>query len=45
MFRLPTIQALAAHLGGGAASTAVAQGQSRAQARRLLRNRNLQTQP
>ncbi len=45
MFRLPTIQALAAHLGGGGASTAVAQGQSRAQARRMLRNRNLQTQP
>ncbi|WBY03348.1 LLM class flavin-dependent oxidoreductase [Ramlibacter tataouinensis] len=44
MFRLPTIQALAAHLAGGAASTAVAQGQSRAQARRMLRNRNLQTQ-
>ncbi|KQT09697.1 MupA/Atu3671 family FMN-dependent luciferase-like monooxygenase [Ramlibacter sp. Leaf400] len=41
MFRLPTIRALAAHLGGGAASTAVAQGQSRAQARRMLRNRNL----
>lgn len=44
MFRLPTIHALAAHLGGGGASSAVAQGQSRAQARRLLRNRNLQTQ-
>ena len=44
MFRLPTIQALAAHLGGGGASSAVAQGQSRAQARRMLRNRSLQTQ-
>ncbi|WP_167772871.1 MupA/Atu3671 family FMN-dependent luciferase-like monooxygenase [Ramlibacter humi] len=41
MFRLPTISALAAHLGGGAASTAVSQGQSRAQARRMLRNRQL----
>jgi natural product biosynthesis luciferase-like monooxygenase protein len=41
MFRLPTIRGLAAHLSGGAASTAVAQGQSRAQARRALRNRNL----
>ena len=45
MFRLPTIRALAAHLGGGGASTAVAQGQSRAQARRMLRNRSLQAQP
>ncbi|TFZ02999.1 LLM class flavin-dependent oxidoreductase [Ramlibacter henchirensis] len=45
MFRLPTIRALAAHLGGGGASTAVAQGQSRAQARRMLRNRSMQAQP
>ena len=44
MFRLPTIRALAEHLGGGGASTAVAQGQSRAQARRMLRNRGLQSQ-
>ncbi|HZY17563.1 MAG TPA: MupA/Atu3671 family FMN-dependent luciferase-like monooxygenase [Ramlibacter sp.] len=43
MFRLPTIRALAAHLSGGAASTAVSQGQSRAQARRMLRTRHLQT--
>jgi natural product biosynthesis luciferase-like monooxygenase protein len=41
MFRLPTIRALAEHLGGGAASTAVSQGQSRAQARRMLRSRQL----
>ncbi|MGZ5847986.1 MAG: MupA/Atu3671 family FMN-dependent luciferase-like monooxygenase, partial [Ramlibacter sp.] len=39
MFRLPTIRGLAAHLSGGAASTAVSQGQSRAQARRNLRSR------
>ncbi|WP_427915533.1 MupA/Atu3671 family FMN-dependent luciferase-like monooxygenase [Ramlibacter sp. MMS24-I3-19] len=44
MFRLPTIRGLAAHLSGGAASTAVSQGQSRAQARRMLRSR-LQTTP
>jgi acyl carrier protein len=44
MFRLPTIRALAAHLAGGAASTAVSQGQSRAQARRMLRTR-LQATP
>jgi acyl carrier protein len=42
MFRLPTIRGLAAHLSGGAASTAVSQGQSRAQQRRMLRTRNLQ---
>jgi natural product biosynthesis luciferase-like monooxygenase protein len=42
MFRLTTIRALAAHLSGGAASTAVSQGQSRAQQRRMLRTRNLQ---
>ena len=42
MFRLPTIRGLAAHLSGGAASTAVSQGQSRAQQRRALRSRNLQ---
>ncbi len=45
MFRLPTIRGLAAHLAGGAASTAVAQGQSRAQARRMLRTRQLQASP
>ena len=45
MFRLPTIRGLAAHLGGGAASTAVSQGQTRAQARRMLRNRQLQPTP
>jgi acyl carrier protein len=39
MFRLPTIRGLAAHLSGGAISTAVSQGQSRAQARRMLRSR------
>jgi acyl carrier protein len=44
MFRLPTIRGLAAHLSGGAASTAVSQGQSRAQARRMLRSR-LQASP
>jgi len=43
MFRLPTIRALAAHLSGGAASTAVSQGQSRAAARRMLRSRQLAT--
>jgi hypothetical protein len=45
MFRLPTIRGLAAHLSGGAASTAVSQGQSRAQARRLLRSRQMQPTP
>jgi len=45
MFRLPTIRALAAHLSGSAAAapTAVADGLSRAQARRVLRTRGLQT--
>ncbi|MBA2964702.1 MULTISPECIES: MupA/Atu3671 family FMN-dependent luciferase-like monooxygenase [Ramlibacter] len=45
MFRLPTIRALASHLAGSgsAAVTAVSEGQSRAQARRMLRTRNLQT--
>ena len=36
MFRLPTIRALAAHLGGNAPRTAVADGLSRAQARRVV---------
>jgi len=40
MFRLPTIQALAGHLGGNApVSSAVSDGQLRAQARRLMRSR------
>ena len=39
MFRLPTIRALAAHLGGQGASTALDQGLSRANARRALRSR------
>jgi len=45
MFRLPTIRALAAHLSGSAAAapTAVADGLSRAHARRVLRTRGLQT--
>jgi type II secretory pathway component PulF len=33
---------MASHLAGTAAATAVSEGQSRAQARRALRNRNLQ---
>ncbi len=47
MFRLPTIRALALHLAGGApaGATALSEGQSRAQARRLLRNRNAQAAP
>ncbi|MFL6694242.1 MAG: MupA/Atu3671 family FMN-dependent luciferase-like monooxygenase [Ramlibacter sp.] len=45
MFRLPTIRGLAAHLSGGASSTAVSQGQSRAQARRMLRSRQMQPTP
>jgi hypothetical protein len=40
MFRLPTVRALAAHLGGGdAAPSAVDDGLSRANARRLMRSR------
>jgi natural product biosynthesis luciferase-like monooxygenase protein len=39
MFRLPTIQALAAHLSGHAISTAVDDGRSRANARRMVRSR------
>ena len=39
MFRLTTIRALAAHLGGNAASSAVGDGLSRAKARRMLRSR------
>lgn len=39
MFRLTTIRALAAHLGGSAASSAVDDGLSRAKARRMLRSR------
>jgi natural product biosynthesis luciferase-like monooxygenase protein len=42
MFRLTTIKALAQHLSGGGANTAVSEGQSRAQARRMLRTRGLQ---
>jgi acyl carrier protein len=45
MFRLPTIKALASHLAGTAAASAVSEGQSRAQARRALRTRNLQPTP
>jgi natural product biosynthesis luciferase-like monooxygenase protein len=44
MFRLPTIRALAAHLGGNAPRTAVRDGLERANARRLLRRQN-QRQP
>ena len=39
MFRLPTIRALAAHLGGNGSLTAVSDGQSRANARRSMRSR------
>jgi natural product biosynthesis luciferase-like monooxygenase protein len=39
MFRLPTIQALAAHLSGQAISTAVDDGRNRANARRMVRTR------
>ncbi len=39
MFRLPTIARLAEHLGGNATSTAVGDGLSRANARRLMRSR------
>jgi hypothetical protein len=39
MFRLPTIRALAAHLGGNTAPSAVGDGLSRANARRLMRSR------
>ena len=39
MFRLPTIRALAAHLGGQEASTAVGDGLNRASARRVMRSR------
>ena len=46
MFRLPTIQALAAHLSGHAAPTAVADGLTRAQARKSMRSRtSLQQSP
>ncbi|NMM08038.1 MupA/Atu3671 family FMN-dependent luciferase-like monooxygenase [Polaromonas sp.] len=41
MFRLPTIQALAAHLSGHAISTAVDDGRNRANARRMVRARAL----
>jgi natural product biosynthesis luciferase-like monooxygenase protein len=44
MFRLPTIQALAAHLSGQAVSTAVDDGRNRANARRMVRSR-AQLQP
>ena len=40
MFRLPTIRALAAHLGGNTAPSAVGDGLSRANARRLMRSRS-----
>lgn len=40
MFRLPTIRALAAHLGGHTAPSAVGDGLSRANARRLMRSRS-----
>ena len=43
MFRLPTIQALAAHLSGHAVSTAVDDGRNRANARRMVRARALPT--
>jgi acyl carrier protein len=39
MFRLPTIRALAAHLGGNTAPSAVGDGLSRANARRQMRSR------
>lgn len=39
MFRLPTVRALAAHLEGADTATAVADGLSRAQARRMMRTR------
>jgi len=40
MFRLPTIRALAAHLGGNdTAPSAVGDGLSRANARRMMRSR------
>jgi natural product biosynthesis luciferase-like monooxygenase protein len=39
MFRLTTIRALAAHLGGNSARTAVDEGLNRAKARRMLRSR------
>ncbi|MDB5883556.1 MAG: MelG protein (non-ribosomal peptide synthetase)-like protein [Ramlibacter sp.] len=39
MFRLPTIRALAAHLGGNTAPSAVGDGLNRANARRLMRSR------
>lgn len=40
MFRLPTIRALAGHLGGNAVSTAVGDGVNRANARRAMRARS-----
>ena len=45
MFRLPTIRALAAHLGGNGSLTAVSDGQSRANARRSMRSRGSALQP
>jgi acyl carrier protein len=39
MFRLPTVRALAAHLEGNDTATAVADGLSRAKARRTMRPR------
>jgi hypothetical protein len=44
MFRLPTVRALAAHLGGNARRTAVRDGLDRANTRRLLRQRQRPSQ-
>jgi hypothetical protein len=38
MFRLPTVRALAAHLGGNAQPTAVHDGLDRANTRRLMKS-------
>jgi natural product biosynthesis luciferase-like monooxygenase protein len=40
MFRLPTVRALAAHLGGNAPPTAIRDGRDRANTRRVLRQRH-----
>ncbi|HQS31158.1 MupA/Atu3671 family FMN-dependent luciferase-like monooxygenase [Polaromonas sp.] len=45
MFRLTTIEGLAAHLGGNGTQSAVSDGQSRANARRVMRSRGLGQQP
>jgi acyl carrier protein len=39
LFRLPTVRALAAHLGGQTPSAALGEGQQRANARRAMRSR------